>query len=259
MVRMDFLTMMTKGSEFQWDHDSEFQWQEDAACRFQPYTLFEIASSGDAIAEGLNDSEIKDLNSANFERAGEICSTCPVFAECRDNATVEDFYFTFRAGRIPVGFNPNPKGRPLKGDAVASRPDGTAPCVTCGEFQWLLRKDRGHYYCGNCESIRRKAQRAGNKPERVRQAIDPEKPCKNGHLEWTERKDLPGHYYCRGCRRDRNREKKGITQPRNRAEVGIPCKNGHMDWRKQKASNQRGYRYYCGKCRQANRSATISP
>ena len=35
MVRMDFLTMMTKGSEFQWDHDSEFQWQEDAACKKQ--------------------------------------------------------------------------------------------------------------------------------------------------------------------------------------------------------------------------------
>lgn len=248
---MDFLTMMTKGSEFQWDHDSEFQWQEDAACRFQPYTLFEIASPEDAIAEGLDVNEIKDLNDANFKRAGEICSTCPVFSECDTSASKADFAWTFRAGKVPSNFNPNLAGRPASEHVVSlvrpknykKRNNPHKPCRNCGVKEWYEKKKSNGsivYRCHNCDRIRKGASK--------HVPLDTSKPClKCGEMDWGVRRDGDREYNsCKACMRFKKNKtywaKKGmlIVEPTG------PCPKGHDNWIAFKAKTLTVYR--CQDC-----------
>ena len=201
MTQMSLMNFFKKGAEAPFEHEAEFKWQEDAACRFQPHTLFEIASKDSPIAYGLTVNEIKDLNEANFDRAKEICNTCPVFDLCYTSAEESDFDWTVRAGILPVKYNSTPQGRPLKGDP--------SKCPK-GHSNWKLRPgEHGGRRCITCHSEASRLRRREKNPE----GIDPTKPslvgtargklCKYNHDSWVKRKGDYG-YDCLTCRRERN-------------------------------------------------------
>lgn len=197
MAGMSILNMLKKGSEMPFDHDSEFMWQEDAACRFQPYTLFQIASLEDAIAEGLTESEIKDLNEANLTRAKEICNTCPVWDECYTSADPSDFDWTMRAGIMPTRLNLTLQGRPRKPKAVKGGfqkvVDITQPCLR-GHFEWVERSDGHGHRCRGC-------RRDPNAKPRKEIETNHERPCPEGHFDWrlVQRAGRKDRYLCRPC------------------------------------------------------------
>lgn len=205
----------TSGSSvgiFDSGHHPEYIWQDDAACAFQPSTLFEVAEEGSEIAKGLSPAEISDLNSANFERAGEICASCPVFDECAEDMTTGDFLYVFRAGHAPDLFIDDrsltprkPVGRP-KGslDKVPRKRRGTAPQIvpddnlneasrkkinavplggTCtkGHEGYLVRYPSGKKRCRWCNAIekRLKTGNTDTSPPKDPELTD---TCVNGHV-----------------------------------------------------------------------------
>ena len=193
----------TGGRDYDWSHEKPYHWTEDAACVFLPDTMFEIASPGSKIAEGLTDQETKDLNIDNFTSAEKACAKCPVWHMCYQEAELEDFRWTMRAGFWPIAFNPESVGRPRKAAPEARQKiDPTQPCKNGHEAtEWRQRSDQKGYYCASC-----KAEGRGRKPN-SQWRIDPEKPCRNGHPpEWGI--NSKGYYFCRECERERSRARK---------------------------------------------------
>lgn len=209
-------TYFIRRAHIQTELEPEFQWQEDAACRFQPHTLFEIASADDAIAEGIvpdgNDpqNELTDLNVANFERAVQICNTCPVKQTCLDEANPDDFLWTIRGGKLPINFNPNKQGRP-PGRYGKVGPNGVRICKNCGEEQAGV-KPNGGLFCKPCkytrtnEAARKRRAAGGEKKGRTAKIVKRGRLCKNNHDEWTERpsRGRAVKFECYRCRRDRD-------------------------------------------------------
>lgn len=211
MAQMSMLNILKKGSEMPFDHEPEFRWQEDAACRFQPYTLFEIASLDSAISEGLNVNEIKDLNNTNLSRAQEICNTCPVWDMCYTTARSEDFEFTMRAGIFPTRLNATKQGRP---SGAALRSSGKPViargkvCNKCQHDDWITDgkvkgTDADKYRCRIC----RNARRSGGTPPR--KFNDPSQVCDGGHdlSNWHRRSDQDG-WRCLECDRNKSRARR---------------------------------------------------
>lgn len=222
-----------KGREMPFDLDSEFMWQEDAACRFLPWSMFEIASSGDAIAEDMTEGEIKDLNATNFEAAKKACNKCPVFTECYTSADEADFEWTVRAGITPTRFNPTRQGRP-KNPISLIRPKGYKkannphrPCRKCNEMDWYKKvKPSGNivYRCAECDRRRKGATK--------RIPIDVTAPClKCGELDWGVRRDGEREYpACKACMRDKKNRAYWKKKDMYLEVPSSPCINGHTNW-----------------------------
>lgn len=146
MAGISAVGRLIKGAEMSFDHDSEFMWQEDAACRFMPYTMFEVASHTDAIAEGMDTVEIKELNATNFSAAKKVCDKCPVQTECLESATEGDLNWTMRAGRMPARLNLTAVGRPAKGSPESKPPY----CTRCGEDDLHYVAKQNRWSCREC-------------------------------------------------------------------------------------------------------------
>lgn len=228
---------MIRKHVFPWSTSGEIEWTEDSACKSQPWSLFEIASSDDKIAEGIVEegedpaNAITLLNSDNFKRAQEICNTCPVWHKCYTSADVSDFETTVRAGIIPTKFNPTLKGHPREGGDRKKLRNGRIapiagdPCKHCGTPKEASGSD-GRIICRPCkssaESERKRRKRAENPkhgPKAVLYARG--KTCKNGHDSWLPRVkgQLNGQHYCYPCkletdarlRERKRRERQGAT------------------------------------------------
>jgi hypothetical protein len=191
MATLRLFSSLMKGSEMSFDYEPEFQWQEDAACRFQPYTLFEIAGNDSKISEGLTEVEVKDLNDANFKRAKEICNTCPVWDMCYTTAELSDFDWSVRAGILPGRYNPNPKGRPPQGVPFKASEDGRC---SKGHDAWKVYPD-GHRRCRTCKNLRDGVNENAWHPS-------PDKPCKRGHEGHWGTKASTKTLECKECRRE---------------------------------------------------------
>lgn len=70
-------------------------WEEDAACIEHDSSLWLL-------------SDDAKLNKRNFEEAEVICSRCPVFSQCWENATYTDKKVTMRAGAWPTEYKEPP-------------------------------------------------------------------------------------------------------------------------------------------------------
>lgn len=186
--------------------EPEYRWQDDAACAFQPHTLFEIAAFDDRIAEGIvpkgsdPSNELTRLNLANFERAKEICNTCPVWHLCYLEADESDFEQTVRAGITPTLFNPNLAGR----NRVVAKPKVPkikpvslikAYCCSKGHYNWAHYKT-GKRRCRTCNILKHRKNREAERLARTgstkktnnRQHATFERgvTCKHGHDEWCQ-------------------------------------------------------------------------
>lgn len=203
MVTMDFFTVLKKGTEMQFDHESAYTWQEDAACRFLPWSMFEIASRDSKISEGMTEKEIKDLNATNFKAADKACGKCPVIADCYSSTEDGDHLYTFRAGIVPLNFNPTPQGRPSGATTGGGSLQLGRDCKKCSNDDWYSRgKEKNGKIRYNCRVCKNAARREST--ER-RQYVNPEEPCKNGHAasEWV--KSEKSSWRCRGCIREDSR------------------------------------------------------
>jgi hypothetical protein len=78
-------------------------WRADAKCVGHPSELFELSEADSPQAVGMTLSELAEHNRLNFIQAGEICIECPVFWQCKEDATDEDRRWTVRAGEPPTG------------------------------------------------------------------------------------------------------------------------------------------------------------
>lgn len=184
---MDWLTQMTKGSEFPWLTDN-YVWQDDAACAFSPPELFEVVRDDDS----LSAIEIKELNASNLEKAKAICDTCPVWHLCYSSASDEDSFHTVRAGLVS---EKPPKGFSLHGNL---REDECG----FGHTDWAL-DSKGYNFCRTCKRERDrtyngKRERSGGAPGRPAQEV-----CKRGHSSWGTYSN--NRRYCKTCKKIRRR------------------------------------------------------
>lgn len=220
-TQLRMVSAYSKGSELQFEHDRPWHWKDDAACAFQPPSLFELASFDSPIAEGIalevdpseeNPREIdakkaiKDLNAANFERAIEICNTCPVLRQCKEDAEPEDFYWTVRAGLMPALYNPTGQGRPSLAD-LESR--------SCPEGHPMHRVS-GRWRCKACNNAKAEAKRRedGVQPAVRRETVARGKKCGKGlHDEWVMTNQ--GYHECAPCKDERNRAKRARRKERD--------------------------------------------
>lgn len=88
-----------------WSYNEPDHWADRANCKGKAYELFEYQEKDSPLAKGMNFSERREFNAANFELAAEICIECPVFFECKGGSTSDDRTWTVRAGEIPTRFN----------------------------------------------------------------------------------------------------------------------------------------------------------
>lgn len=204
MATLRLFSSLMKGSEMSFDYEPEFQWQEDAACRFQPYTLFEIADKHSPISIGLSGTEIKELNDANFERAQEICNTCPVKGTCLETAEKEDFDWSVRGGLLPIRYNPVPQGRP-EGTTRKEEYKTTktiargVKCRKGGHDEWQFQG--GHRWrCIPCRDAYNAGRPRNPKPEAERFTRGVQ--CKFGHDDWVYVNKEKTKRRCYICRRD---------------------------------------------------------
>lgn len=178
---------------------TEEDWEYRAACGGQSY-LFDILEP----KKGDNVHEVKRENAENFELAKKICDTCPVMEQCESDATAEDFYHTFRAGRIPRGFSPRSAGRPK----TTFKPDPELGSRKCshGHVGHYVYRDNGvrkKAVCLECHRTRGReawAKRPKNPPK-------PTVPletrvCPKGHKGAYKMYDKPR---CSECRKYANR------------------------------------------------------
>lgn len=178
-----------------------YVWQDDAACAFQPPGLFEIASMGDPLAEGLTEEELRDLNNTNLLAGEKICADCPVWHLCYLSAEPSDFRFTMRAGVIPINLKikrsaTEAEREPTKPKVGRKKNDPTEPCKNGHELRhWKLRADGSGWTCYQCTRDARGYQEREKPPER----------CPEGHDEWSYRKD--GRRWCGPCNREDNRRR----------------------------------------------------
>lgn len=224
-TQLRMVSAYSKGSEMQFGHERPYHWKEDAACAFQPYSLFELASFDSPISDGIslevdpseeNPKEldkmqaIRDLNADNFKKAQEICNSCPVWHECYQDAQEDDFEWTVRAGILPTKYNPTRQGRPRKADKYDEH--GVPLCKKCGTPKEGIRSDRGRF-CKPCKSQQtmeaaRLKRAASSKPRPTTELFELGKKCGSGHDEWALRskKKPDGPFYCMPCKRKNDRD-----------------------------------------------------
>lgn len=194
-TQLRMVSAYSKGSELQFEHDRPWHWKDDAACAFQPSSLFELADTFSPISEGIVPSgddpvpAIKDLNTVNFERALEICASCPVLNQCEEDAEPGDFRWTVRAGRLPVAYNAALAGRPV----VTSK--------TCGEGHEMTKRPGNGWYCLPCQNEKAKARRRGegSGPRKPKKIFSRGKLCRKGeHDSWFV--NASGKNACHPCK-----------------------------------------------------------
>lgn len=127
------------------------EWAERAACKGKPFMLFEYQEKDSPLCTNMSQKVRVAFNDSNFEKAGEICIECPVFFECRANATELDKYWTVRGGEPPGRFAIEAEQMSKLGRPSAS-PTGPRTC------------NRGHFIpnggrCMTCKNITRQARR----------------------------------------------------------------------------------------------------
>lgn len=184
--------------------EPEPSWALDAACVDDP-DLFYLSSVGDRDVIDLNMSEVVDYNRKKIKTAVQICGTCPVRAECLENATPDDLTYTVRGGREPEGLAKNPQGRPIGGSLTASGSKGPGhPCMRGHENDW--RHSGGFWRCRACDRLRNAAARKGEKFEKVLGSTKPSDKCKYGHSDWYYPPNRTAGY--RRCRRCNNMKKR---------------------------------------------------
>ena len=137
-------------------------WEDLANCKNKRLEMFLIVDKDHPDSQGLGVNARKALTLENFKRAEQVCHGCPVVEQCLSTASEEDLYWTYRAGRVPGGFNQTNQGRPkgleIEGKSGARKnPDGTCQrghddwnpygrCRTCQKMHdkkaWERRKAR---------------------------------------------------------------------------------------------------------------------
>lgn len=199
------------------ESEPEYIWQDDAACAFWPATLFDLISTDDPIARDIEGSkfkveeEVRQLNIANFEKAGEICASCPVLEQCKAETTTGDRAWVFRAGMWPTKFTGKRRGRPR---SKTPRPEPKAPnpnrnlpveertCRRGHKGYMRLKPDGKGTVCRECHNLRERQRRLrnGSKP-RTRNLVPgmDNVTCDKGHTgQWMARSD--GYLECFDCR-----------------------------------------------------------
>lgn len=79
-------------------------WADQAACKGLTFELFEYQEKDSPLAVGMKTKERLSFNSVNFALGEEVCIECPVFFQCRDEATEEEKFWTMRGGEPPGRF-----------------------------------------------------------------------------------------------------------------------------------------------------------
>lgn len=132
--------------QFRTDSEPELLWQDLAACGAADPDDFEPA-----FLNGTNAAErTRATNEARFRRASEICKSCPVLQECKENATNTDMWYTYRAGEVPgIWEKHQEKGR------IVTLTRSTAPQGRCknGHDDWAIWGGRPK--CRTCDRNRR--------------------------------------------------------------------------------------------------------
>lgn len=198
MAGISAVTMLMKGSEFQWQTDT-WIWQDDAACAFTGAGLFEYQAT-----EGRNKNEVRQA------LALEICASCPVRQECLDASDIDDRRWTIRGGQ-PFGvlLSAN-EGREL-----------VARGVKCpeGHDEWFMRADTSSYRCKPCHSeavnkakVKKRAEIRAAKGQPGSGSvtkIDVTKPCKVcGEIAWIQWGKVNPANRCKTCSNRKRRERR---------------------------------------------------
>ncbi len=83
-------------------YEKDPTWQEDAKCGSYPSEWFNVLDHDSPGMEGKSRRELLFLNLANYGLAEEVCIECPVFFQCKQDATEDDLKYTVRGGEKPT-------------------------------------------------------------------------------------------------------------------------------------------------------------